>query len=993
MRESSKSAGAADNGAGDTVQAEEPTAAQVEAAGICAELVKQFGSTHPPMPLLVLQARDRDPDLDDRVAHIVESLHKSYTQRRHLCRLLPADTGSQSQGSSSYERTMALLRMLTDGEWKSTSRSPQRPYTFPRSRLVTAIEEAAEATQEDPNPDDAVLQCLAERRWLPEGQARQSWLSTLVRSLNSVDQLPGALLVALVTVALPALITSAGWRTWVSALFGVLVLYGTTRALWQRVPSRNWLRSESRWFTTTTFLTAAGSLTPIGSVLRPRISWIVINARAQEVARYARASSDEAVQDTERQRAKQFLLQLRTLALLEDLRANYRPRTLDLRRRKRIAPPLIFLPRATEDNGGLRLLTAINDIRCRRSEQDPLLLVAGVTHDDWSNLQEAPVPEFGPASAVASAGNDYYREWIDGLRLGQSSPEERPWIMRKQFETAQLTRRSHRTVPEPQARRTVWALWSPWTALVIVVVLAGAFVWHEREQKYEREQKHCSGHLFDNYLERIQDSDGSLECIGVSTGGSPFDQYSSRLDPVSLDGAVGKDPDPGQAGAGINLGWLEHRIEANDEALKADKQHYVTVVYAGPLTVLNGQAAQALGALQDLSGVYLAQVRNNDVASANLRLRVLIANGGQDMRHQVPMVKQIISLAQHDKTIVGVIGLGRDVKESEQSVQLLEQAGIAVIDTTNSSTELGEKYPNYFGLAATDQEQANDMARLIPSGSGRPALVLTRDPNYAPDDRYSAEQAKYALQALRDRGYQVGTPVLYQPYPEADFTNAAIQLCGQGTPPPVVYLAGRTDDAPELLNVLRSAPGCQGRPITVLTGDDMTRAQLAAMSIPANVTLYYAALSDPTRLAGQSDLLSTARYVPDLHVPGDPATAFREKMFTNGTLGLGYDATNALFTAANEAGAASFQGSASAAPAVLAALHSVHLANQATGTIDFSRYVLVASASPQDGGPSRSIALMKISTTDGGRPQNVCNRPAGDPRPMTQWCPATASVR
>ncbi|MBV9025122.1 MAG: amino acid ABC transporter substrate-binding protein [Streptomycetaceae bacterium] len=897
---------------------------------------------------------------------------------------------------------MALLRMLTDGEWKSTSRSPQHPYTFPRSRLVTAIEEAAEATLEDPNPDDAVLRCLAERSWLPEGQARQSWLSALIRSLNSADQLPGAFLVGLMTAALTAFLTSAGWWIWLSVLLGVPVLYGITRALWQRVPSRNWLRSESRWFTTTTFLTAAGSLTPIGSVLRARISWVVIDSRAQEVARYARAASDENAQDTERQRAKQFLLQLRTLALLEDLRANYRPRTLDMRRRKRTAPPLIFLPRATEDNGGLHLLAAINDIRCRRSEQDPLLLVAGVAHDDWSNLQEAPVPEFGPASAVTSSGNDYYREWIAGLRLGQSSPEERPWIMRKQFETEQLTRRSRRTVAEPQARRTVWALWSPWTALVVVVVLVGAFAWykteqhaHETELRHEIEQERCSGHLSDSYLERVSDSDGSLECIGVSTGGSPspFGLYSSHLDPVSLDGAVGKDPNTGRAGAGINLDWLEHRIEANDEALKTDKQRYVTVVYAGPLTTLNGQSAQALGALQELTGVYLAQVRNNDVASASLRLRVLIANSGQDMRHQVPMVQQIISLAQHDKTIVGVIGLGRDVKESEQSVQLLEEAGIAVIDTTNSSTELGEKYPNYFGLAATDQEETNDIARLIPSGSGRPAMVLTRDPNYAPDDQYSAEQAKYAVQALRSRGYQVGAPMLYQPYPEADFTNVTIQMCGQGTPPPVVYLAGRTDDAPELLNVLRSAPGCQGRPITVLTGDDMTRAQLAAMSIPANVTLYYAALSDPTRLADKSDLLSTARYVPDLHVPGDPAMAFREKMFTNGTLGLGYDAANALFTAANEVSVALFQGSASAAPAVLAALHSVHLTNQATGTIDFSRYVLAASASPQDGGPSRSIALMKISTTNGGRSQDVCNRPAGDPRPMTQWCPAAASVR
>jgi hypothetical protein len=194
------------------------------------------------------------------------------------------------------------------------------------------------------------------------------------------------------------------------------------------------------------------------------------------------------------------------------------------------------------------------------------------------------------------------------------------------------------------------------------------------------------------------------------------------------------------------------------------------------------------------------------------------------------------------------------------------------------------------------------------------------------------------------------------------------------------------------MNVLRTAPGCQGHPITVLTGDDMTRARLADMSIPANVTLYYTVQSDPTHEAAKSDLLSTAQHVPELRVPRDPGAAFGETMFANGTLGLSYDATNALITAADEAGAPD-QGSAPSAPSVLAALHSVHLTNQATGTIDFSRYVLAASASPQDSEPRHGIALMKISTSTGEEPQDVCARAAGDPTPIVQLCPAAVSAR
>ncbi|MFD0336515.1 hypothetical protein ACFQZ0_31300 [Streptomyces erythrogriseus] len=70
------------------------------------------------------------------------------------------------------------------------------------------------------------------------------------------------------------------------------------------------------------------------------------------------------------------------LALFEDLRDNHRRVSWDLRGLKRTRPPVLILRQVSRENGGIELIRAVSDVRSRRSELDPLLIVAGVAAHD-----------------------------------------------------------------------------------------------------------------------------------------------------------------------------------------------------------------------------------------------------------------------------------------------------------------------------------------------------------------------------------------------------------------------------------------------------------------------------------------------------------------------------------------------------------------------------------------------------------------------------------
>jgi hypothetical protein len=776
------------------------------------------------------------------------------------------------------------------------------------------------------------------------------------------------ILPASIVAGLAALLARTDWYMAVGAGLALLVLLTVfSSVLPGRAPIFLWLRRESRWFLTTTFLRAAVQEDPTEvSLLRPVQSWRAIAARAYDVAEALKAGGD-------------FHLQLCVLALREDLRDNHRRWSWDLRGFKRSRPPMLFLPRADVDNGGIELIRAVSDVRSRRSELDPLVVVAAVRTQDVPCLERGgvhttPVPE--PSQRRFSDQlRTLYREWARNLRARQSPSGERaalPWVMKIPLPHDQLgpveDRHRHlRASTRLPLARLVWSLHA--LVLVLAVMAAGTVI-----RAHTLREQYCSAAVLtaNRDTRRHAAPDGSTECIGVATGDVRFaDWLPEEVRGDNPKPLVGRDETP------WTVKQLEDLIAAqNADVLARHADNHVTVVYAGPLSHHSDGSSLVKGA-QELAGVYLAQAVIN--TGSSVRLRVLVANGGRDLGRQVEMARAIASHAAQDPTVVGVVGVGRDLKSSRQTTRILLEAGLPIVSGTNSATYLPQEYANWFSLAATDQWQVHQLgliAAQLREQSKRPhALVLARDTTNTPD-MYTQEQARYARDMLDAHHFVVPPkPRLYtREGGRPELRRHAREICQGATVPSVIYFAGRVEDLDPLMTQLSRERGCSGKPIAVLTGDDLSKADFlhGRNRVAPNVTLYHAALVDLEKAAVQTDFYGdAARHLPDVMGqqlgPEAPALA-------NGQTALAHDATQALHDAASR------DDKPQSRALTWVNLRTVQIPDMATGTIDFT------TAPPYDDRTGHSIVLKKVRRNSDGiaEPDVLCSRVAGDTTVLTK---------
>ncbi len=419
-------------------------------------------------------------------------------------------------------------------------------------------------------------------------------------------------------------------------------------------------------------------------LLRPVRSWRAIAARAYDVAEAMREGGV-------------FPLQLYVLALFEDLRDNHRRASWDLRGLKRTRPPVLILRRVSRENGGIELIKAVSDVRSRRSELDPLLIVAGVAAAD------APLLDRGTVTGTLPNGADsrsqplsrparlqqrlrhWYDEWgREPARRPVPEPDQRPAVgvapcppHEELIPLRQADWRCVRARHRPPVARIVWSAYS----LALVLALAATVgVVHARDLH----RTYCSAGLLtaDRDTELRPAPGGGTECVGIATGDVRFGSH--------LEG--GSDSEGGR------LRELEKLVHAeNAEVLRGNPRAYVTVVYAGPLSSATVDPSLVKGA-EELVNVYLAQRVVNE--NYRVKLRVLLANGGADMGHQRFTADAIARYAERDPTVVGVVGFGRDLQSSPAVTRRLQEAGLPVVSGTNSATYLPKYFSNWFSLAA-----------------------------------------------------------------------------------------------------------------------------------------------------------------------------------------------------------------------------------------------------------------------------------------------------
>lgn len=955
------------------------------------QIMPRFRSQPEPIPIVVLRATEgrdtkssaqADPP-ETLVTQIVEVLHRVYRDGRILCKRLPEDyvdttdrhqaSGGQGQDSDnpeSYGHAIARVRELSvSAAWDNAWRSQYKPYAFPRSRMLRAIEDAVNiedlllgkihtglgqlepgGTTGRPNPD-SVLRNLGKVRWRSAKDADSDGrpvLEALYALINPANLLGGVL----VTAISAKLIGPVAAPLVLGVLAGSVLVLFLAQTIQQNLAPLSWLGSANQWFTSSTFIGPVDGPEPQRLNWRPRRSWQVRKERARFIveqlitAQYGVPGSEAAGSGVPAQdQALRFYLQLRVLALLEDLRANHRRWALDLRHLKRTVPPMLFLPEVDKTSGGIELLQAISDVRSRRSEQDPLLILAH-SQELYRRARTAP--------RTIAQRKHKYDAWLTTMRIDQSPSldSQWPWVMDYPFTGDDLAR-SWTPSNQPVARRQAWLLWSRVTLAVLIAVFVGLGLW----RNHQLGNRYCGGGLFDSDTDLVWVPGSPRQCVGIDTTGAR--EFVAPNGGVSLANTI---PGGGAAsGSGqdnltlgqVTLGLLENDIATQNQQAEQSGD-YVTVVYAGAFATDDNDAAQGLNAVKELTAVYAWQYGVNS-SNNSLKLRIDIANGALDFGSQQRMTDEIVAAAHRDPTIVGVIGLGRDTSSSPGVIQELAEAGLVVADTTNSDDYLPGDW-NYFGMAATNSEEADALRPDISGAGNATAIIFER--STTPADLYSLQQGAAAEKMLSGAHFDLvgGRPLTFQVGADNKSNLAQSALvaaaCDASRHPSVVYLAGRSDDLPALMEFIQSHANCFASHVIVLSGDDLTKNEYNESTgsfFPQNATLYYAALTDTAQTgppSGLAQALQNALGLSSLPSYGSP-------VYTDGTLALAYDAADALYSAAEDSPGHSRSGMAWALRCRVA------ITNGATGPIGFTDVhhgieIMRVTANP-DGAPNLKL--------------------------------------
>jgi hypothetical protein len=911
---------------------------------LCRELTARF-RRRAPMPIVVLQAMrpEEDPGPPTaaqvhRVDRLVEDLHQIYRAGRLLCEMpsVPDDSHSvlphpMGKKIGEYHDALALVRVLsTSASWDNARRSQYRRYSFSRSRLLAEIEAAIEAqirdgAAGDVRPDeDAVLDRLTRPR-LPTLKRGKSALT----ALRAVWTVAVTILGGVLTVVAGALITPELAR-WLLVFMGAAIVVSWLVELVRQgfAAPLSWLNPAIPWFTTSTFIFADDDdlpgREPVPRWRRLTARWPgrVRDDRARMVVRQVIAAyygpphaghawpdgqagdplgdtggppphdpapGDPVADGGQRESAMRFYLSLRVHAFLFDLRSNYRPWSLGLRHQRRSWPPMVFLPAADTARGGIGFLQAVSDLRSRRSETDPLLIVASSGPGSLRDRPEA-VPVDGRLST--------YDQWISRLRIEQSPSLESqwPWVLRYPVWTDRLSGQSLADPDQPRTRASGWSLWPRLTVALVVVLLIAGGLWRNQVLA----SQYCGGGLFgyDRNLVLI-----SGECIGTETVNA--NAFVPPDGGITLGGTVPARENTPAAGSQVSLSqvslaYLEELIDMQNQV--AQSGPHVTFVYAGALTGPDAPR-DPLDAIEELAGVYAWQYNIDTTLQDHVKVSIDIANDGDNSAQEGRMAQTIVAAARQDPTITGVIGLGIDTSQSATAIGDLAEADLPVIDTTNSDDSFPNDW-NYFGLSPTNAEEATALVRgFAERGHGRYAVVFERvGNNEQATDPYTQQQASGAQAALANAGFRLagGGPITYTPDSDlADSTAVEQEACA--VHPSVVYLAGRYQDLPQLVNLLDTRRTCFAASITVLSGDDMTVTEFpgtTARPLAPQMTLYYVAQTNPAHV-GPGDTDNASSLKGDLQVALNLATTpdYTNSVFANGLLALGFDAADVLYSA------------------------------------------------------------------------------------------------
>jgi hypothetical protein len=297
------------------------------------------------------------------------------------------------------------------------------------------------------------------------------------------------------------------------------------------------------------------------------------------------------------------------------------------------------------------------------------------------------------------------------------------------------------------------------------------------------------------------------------------------------------------------------------EQLRHDnpRRPLVTLVYFVGLTYLDRNVRYPHAQVEELAGLAVRQRRaNQQSGEAEPLLRVVVANGGSEMRDATWVVEHLLrGLLRSDPTVVGVIGLDRSTVETRRAIARLGELGVPTMSTTLSADGLDGVSPLYFQPVPDNKAQAKLVADYV-AGARNPvdgtrlydrvAIYYPTDP----DDLYVRTLVEDVKLAVTDRGIPItsrswdGQQGIYG----LPMTCASPAGPGQRHPDELLFFAGRNQDFGPFVDAV--AQQCSSDPPPILGDDSVTRVvaeKLVQRSAPVGLPVRYVAKT-PVILGG-----------------------------------------------------------------------------------------------------------------------------------------------
>ncbi len=221
---------------------------------------------------------------------------------------------------------------------------------------------------------------------------------------------------------------------------------------------------------------------------------------------------------------------------------------------------------------------------------------------------------------------------------------------------------------------------------------------------------------------------------------------------------------------------------------------YITIVAGTMMTGDNAGVGH-----DDLQGAYLAQTtyNNGNLLPNGTLIRILVANSGNHKEYATTVAQQIVQLAQHDPTFVGVIGWPFS-SHSLAAIDVLTRAHIPMISQTSSSDSLMGRSPYFFRVAPANKVQGVAGARYAEQVLHAKNVVLFVDSG----DPYSQSLAQDFSTTFQGDGNHI---IATEHYTVGQAGHAALPGLLQDAEsknPDLIYFSGYAADVSILLTDL-----------------------------------------------------------------------------------------------------------------------------------------------------------------------------------------------